>query len=137
MISKYRQIACILAFVICLSLMFSFVGCEGDSDEVILTSAGGPENYSYPGGTTWLYVICEPEDNRPLKPVYVWRVSFNQNIIEEIVHDSEPKTEKKDEYSSVILSTEYKWPNSDELIYTCANEGKYSLYIHYMTMMNI
>ena len=106
--------------------MFSFVGCEGDSDEVILTSAGGPENYSYPGGTTWLYVICEPEDNRPLKPVYVWRVSFNQNIIEEIVHDSEPKTEKKDEYSSFILSTEYKWPNSDELIYTCTNEGKYT-----------
>ena len=126
MISKYRPIACFLAVVICMSLMFSFVGCEDDSDEVKLTYRG-PENYSYPGGTTLLYVNCEPEYSIPLKPVFVWRVSFNQNMIEEIVHDSEPKTDKKDEYSGGSLSdSKYEWPNYDELHYTCTNEGKYT-----------
>jgi hypothetical protein len=134
-----RIISAILFITICLMLLLSIAGCDDDGgiagfhpDPVQLTSYSGPDHYVIPGTKTWVYVVCEPEVNRPEKPVYVWRISFNGNLLEEIVHDSEPKDEKKQDDDSYNYGSDddlkkYRWPNSDDLIYEFKNLGTYTL----------
>ena len=134
MIGKYRAISLFITLITCLSIVFSMAGCGDDDDDILgldpapqfqLTSDKGPEHYVYPGEVPWLYVICTPEMYRPEKPVYVWRISFNQNQIEEIVHDSEPEVEKPEASRNSL----YSWPNSDDLFYKCTNEGIYKFQV--------
>ena len=129
-----RVIAVILVLVVSLSLVFTVTGCGGDDDPLglsILTLSGGnPTHYELPGTKSWVYVVCEPESERPKKPVYVWNISHNGGFIEEIVHDSEPPT-ATDTTDTAYSSFDddlrkYRWPNSDTLTYDWSQTGTYT-----------
>lgn len=136
MIFKHRFLNIFLVLAICLGLGFSAWGCDDADDSGspfsdTVSLKGNYEAYEQPGTKTSMYVFCEPQKNRPTKPVYVWRIFFNGNLIEEIVHDSEPKVEKKTEDTNSSLlddeDTKYSWPNSDDLTYTWAKAGTYKI----------
>ncbi len=132
---KSRVTAAILALIIGLTLLFSPAGC-GDDDDILglatleLVSYRGSTHYGLVGANTWVYVVCTPESERPAKPVYVWTISFNGNFIEEVVHDSEPKTETAtaDQYQTDD-DTKYSWPNSDDLVYKFTEAGTYTAHV--------
>ena len=128
-----KWVSIFLIMIICLTA-FSITGCGDDDDPlglgILKLSGGNPTHYEIPGTKSWIFVVCEPETERPKKPVYVWTISHNGEFIEEIMHDSEPATATKTTdtaYSSFDDDLrKYSWPNSNTLTYNWSKTGTYT-----------
>jgi len=136
MISKSRSIAIIIALIICLGLGFSMMGCKGEAgpledmpDQVNLSRFNESDRYTYPGSTLYLSTTCDKIDKLPEKPVYVWTVLSEGNIIDEIIHDKLVKVRHDDYYDEDAEDEEDEWPCTDEIKYEFLQEGTYNFRI--------
>jgi len=118
-------------------------GCKSDLDDDDFLTNFSPlsihtytlDTYVIPGKTAQIGSVCEPVLMGPDKPVFVWKIYHNGNLIEEIMHDSDTSPFSSDSDNSTFYRTgeeeatheKYSWPNFDELQYTFNEPGTYNI----------
>ena len=95
--TRYRIITRLLVLVLILTSLSFTTGCPDEDDDPrdlfsdnVRLKGVGFDGFVTPGTKSAMNVYCEPEDNRPEKPVYVWKIFYNGSLIDEIVQDSKP-----------------------------------------------
>jgi len=145
--SYHRAINVILTLITCLIIVFSMTGCKSDTspledvtDQVTLSSVTGPDSYTYPGATLYLYVKCNNSNNLPDEPVYVWTIQLDGDIINELIHDKYVPLRQDDDETE---DEEDEWPCTDEIKYEFLQDGTYKIRIdlydneEYKTLKNL
>jgi hypothetical protein len=124
----------ILIPVLFLSIMTGCGGSQEDVgkelagsilDPVQLTSRDNNVHYCLPDNLTYLVVYCEKMEQRSEKPVYVWKISDNEQTIDVIIHDTKPVDSNFSD-ETPPEDSKYTWPNLDYLEYNFKNEGTYT-----------
>jgi PKD repeat protein len=118
-------------------------GCKDNLDDEDFLKTFSPlslntytlDTYVISGKTAHIGSVCEPALMGPDKPVFVWRMFHNGNLIEEITHDSDTSPFSLGSDNSTFYRTgeeeatheKYSWPNFDQLQYTFNEPGTYTI----------
>ena len=139
-----RIIVTLCAIVSCLATGLVVCGCKNEAyieDTLQNLSPLSIDSYTsnyyvLPGETIEIGTVCKPVLMGPDKPVFVWKLSYNGNLIDEIVHDSNSRPSKLISDNSSLgyydekdeeLQKEFSWPNFDTIEYRFNEIGTYTI----------